>query len=173
MLQKAFVQVYTGNGKGKTTAALGLAMRAAGRGLKTCFVQFMKGREYGEHVFLERIPEIDIFPVGTTDCIRKEDVKVEHIAAASKGLEKGREVMNNGEYDILVLDEINVAVWFGLINESDVLELIDKRPEGLELILTGRYATQSVIEQADLVTEMKNVRHMYDLGIDARQGIEY
>jgi cob(I)alamin adenosyltransferase len=173
MLQPAFVHVYTGNGKGKTTAAIGLAVRAAGRGFKSAIVQFMKGQEYGEHLLLKRIPEIDIFPMGTPDCIHKEEINQTHIDAANRTFEFALSVMQDEKYQLVILDEICVTAWFGLLSEEQILQLVNSRPEHLELVLTGRYAPQALLEIADIVTEMKNVKHVYDEGIQARKGIEY
>ncbi|MGM0650635.1 MAG: cob(I)yrinic acid a,c-diamide adenosyltransferase [Bacteroidota bacterium] len=172
---KACIQIYTGNGKGKTTAALGLAVRAAGYGMKTCIIQFMKGKdnEYGEHKSLKKHNEIDFFLVGTNECIRKKDVNNEHIRAAKNGLELTKENMLNQKYDILILDEINVAIWFGLIDTKEIIELIDNKPDNMELILTGRYAPDELKQKADLVTEMNMIKHPYEHGIKARKGIEY
>ncbi|MCD4774146.1 MAG: cob(I)yrinic acid a,c-diamide adenosyltransferase [Bacteroidales bacterium] len=169
---KGYIQIYTGNGKGKTTAAIGLAIRAAGHN-KNCFIgQFMKGREYGELKTLQKIPQIEIEQFGITKCITKEEVSEEYKEKSKKALLKCESKMLSGKYEIIVLDEINVSVWFGLINEKDVLDLIAKKPENVELILTGRYAPESIIEKADLVTEMKIIKHYYDKGVNARNGIE-
>ena len=169
---QGYIQIYTGNGKGKTTAAIGLAIRAAGHN-KHCFIgQFMKGREYGEIKTLRKIPQIEIEQFGISKCITKEEVTEEYKKKSKKALQKCVSKMLSGKYEIIVLDEINVAVWFGLITEKDVLDLIEKKPENVELILTGRYAPESIIEKADLVTEMKNIKHYYDKGVNARDGIE-
>lgn len=169
---KGYIQIYTGNGKGKTTAAIGLAVRAAGHN-KNCFIgQFMKGREYGELKTLSNIPQIEIEQFGITKCITKEEVTEKYKEKSKKALQKCKSKMLSGKYEIIVLDEINVSVWFGLITEKDVLDLIAKKPENVELILTGRYAPESIIEKADLVTEMKIIKHYYDKGVNARDGIE-
>jgi len=169
---KGYIQIYTGNGKGKTTAAIGLAVRAAGHN-KNCFIgQFMKGREYGELKTLRKIPQIELEQFGISKCITKEEVSEEYKKKSKKALEKCKSKMLSGKYEIIILDEINVSIWFGLIKEKDVLDLIEKKPENVELILTGRYAPESIIEKADLVTEMKNIKHYYDNGVNARDGIE-
>ncbi|MBC2716326.1 MAG: cob(I)yrinic acid a,c-diamide adenosyltransferase [Desulfobacteraceae bacterium] len=170
--EKKFVQLYTGNGKGKTTAAIGLAVRAAGHGMKTYIGQFMKGQIYGELTALRNHPFITIEQYGDTKCIRKEDVTQKHMDQARQGLFKAQDAMLSGKYDILVLDEINVAVWFGLISVDDVIDFLSKRPDNLEVILTGRNAPAALIAAADLVTEMKEVKHYYTQGILARDGIE-
>ncbi|MFP4664657.1 MAG: cob(I)yrinic acid a,c-diamide adenosyltransferase [Bacteroidales bacterium] len=172
-MEKACIQVYTGNGKGKTTAAIGQAVRAAGRGLRVCIIQFMKGQAYGEHSSLKSIEKIDIVQAGTEDCIRKEEVEQKHIDAARQGLKIASAKIKSGDYEIVILDEINVAIWFGLIKLSDVMKLLNAKPDNIELILTGRYAAEEIISAADLVTEMKPVKHPYDQGLTARSGIEF
>ena len=170
--EKKYIQLYTGDGKGKTTAAIGLAVRAAGHGMKTYIGQFMKGQSYGELSVLKNHPLITIEQYGDPKCIRKEDVIEKHIEQARQGLEKIRAAMQSGLYDILVLDEINVAVWFGLLPSKDVIDILDRRPENIEVILTGRNAPQELMDAADLVTEMKEIKHYYTRGVLARDGIE-
>jgi len=170
--EKKYIQLYTGHGKGKTTAAIGLAVRAAGHGMKTYVGQFMKGWFYGELSVLKNHPLITIEQYGDENCIRKQDVAQPHIDRAVKGLEKVRRAMHSGEYDILILDEINVAVWFGLLTEKQVTDLLDARPGNVEMVLTGRNAPEAFIARADLVTEMKEVKHYYTRGVLARDGIE-
>ncbi|MGD2150447.1 MAG: cob(I)yrinic acid a,c-diamide adenosyltransferase [Desulfobacterales bacterium] len=170
---KRFIQVYTGNGKGKTTAALGLSIRAAGHGLKTYMGQFMKGQHYGELTALRDNPFITIEQYGDVECIHRNQVTQKHKAQAEQGLIKSRDAMLSGQYDMVILDEINVTIWFGLLTVKQVLEFLDQRPQSVEVILTGRYAPQEFIEYADLVSEMKEVKHYYhDQGILARDGIE-
>ncbi len=171
-LSKGYVQVYTGDGKGKSTAALGLALRASGHGLRTYVGQFMKGQHYGELEALRDHPHITIEQYGDVRCIRREEVTAEHIAQAHQGLERAREATLSGKYDVVVLDEVNVTIWFGLLAVEEVLALLDQRPEQVEMILTGRRAPQELIERADLVTEMREVKHYYQQGVMARQGIE-
>jgi cob(I)alamin adenosyltransferase len=166
------VQVYTGDGKGKTTAALGLAVRAAGHGLRTYIGQFMKGQSYGELEALRGHPLITIEQYGGTGCIRREDVTVEEVARARHGLERALEAMLSGRYAVVVLDEVNVAVWFGLLSTEQVLAFMDRRPDQVELVLTGRRAVPEVIQKATLVTEMTEVKHYYHDGVSARDGIE-
>ncbi len=167
------VQVYTGDGKGKTSAALGLVLRASGHGLRSYVGQFMKGQDYGELTALENEPLITVQQYGKEGCIRKADVTEEHRDQARGGIAEARMAMLSGRFDIVVLDEINVALWFELVPITDVLELLDRRPEDVELVLTGRRAPEELLERADLVTEMKSVRHYYDSGVKARKGIEY
>ncbi|MDJ0761826.1 MAG: cob(I)yrinic acid a,c-diamide adenosyltransferase [Myxococcota bacterium] len=172
---RACLQVYTGNGKGKTTAALGLALRAAGRGLKVFIGQFMKGTYYGELTGVDLQGDlIHIEQFGSAHCIPLRDPPhQEDINLADAGMKRSLEVLTSGEYPIVILDEISVAVHFQLISESDMLDLLDARPSHVELICTGRYATPSLIDRADLVTEMRVVKHPYDaIGLGARDGIE-
>ncbi|BCG46645.1 Cob(I)alamin adenosyltransferase [Citrifermentans bremense] len=173
-LTEGKVQVYTGNGKGKTTAALGLALRAVGRGLKVCMVQFIKGGgEYGEHLAAERLaPLLTIHQTGRDCWIYKDRLDPQDVAIARGTLNLARETLTGGQYDLVILDEINGAAWFGLITVEDILSLIKQRPEQVELVLTGRSADPRVIEAADLVTEMVEVKHYYQAGVPARTGIE-
>ena len=171
-LSKGCVQVYTGDGKGKTTAALGLALRASGSGLCTYIGQFMKGQVYGEVAALDHFPLITIEQYGDPKCIRREEVTSQHIAEAKRGLERARKALLSGDYDIVVLDEINVAIWFGLLDVQEVLALLAQRPSAVEVVLTGRRAPTELIACADLVTEMREVKHYYQQGVTARRGIE-
>jgi cob(I)alamin adenosyltransferase len=169
-----YIHVYTGNGKGKTTAALGLAFRAAGHGLRTYIAQFLKGQPTGELEAAKKLaPLIRIEQFGREGFITiKDGPDDEDRARASAGLGKAREALLSGQFRIVVLDEINTAVHFGLLPESDVLDLIDRRPAAVELVLTGRYAPASFIDRADLVTEMTGIKHYFDKGVKAREGIE-
>jgi cob(I)alamin adenosyltransferase len=169
-----YVQVYTGNGKGKTTAALGLAFRAAGRGFKTYIAQFLKGRPTGEVEAAKKLaPLIRIEPFGRKGFLTvKDGPEDEDITRAGAGLKRALEAMLSGDYRIVVLDEVNTAVHFKVLPEQDVLDFLDRRPAGVEVVLTGRYAPESFIVRADLVTEMKAVKHYHDRGVKAREGIE-
>jgi cob(I)alamin adenosyltransferase len=171
---KGYIHVYTGNGKGKTTAALGLALRAAGHGFKTYFGQFLKGQDYGELSAIQKISSlISIEQFGRKGFIHvTENPDKEDISRAQKGLEKCTKMMKSGKYRIIVLDEINVAVHFNLFTEKRIHDFLDEKPDEIEVILTGRYAPESFIQRADLVTEMKEIKHYYKKGIKARQGIE-
>lgn len=169
---KGYVQVYTGDGKGKTTAALGLALRASGHGLHTYIGQFMKGQRYGELAALRDHPYITLEQYGDVHHIYEDRVAPDDVARAQRGLERAREAMLSGEYDIVVLDEVNVSVWFGLLETEEVLALLDERPAKVEVVLTGRRAPDELIDRADLVTEMRMVKHYYEQGVVARPGIE-
>jgi cob(I)alamin adenosyltransferase len=172
MINKGYIHIYTGSGKGKTTAALGLAMRAAGHGMKTYIGQFMKGSHYGELDFLKNIREIDVEQFGTEKCITRQDVDEKHKQLAQQGLNRIKEILSDKKYQIVILDEICVTIWFGLVAEQEVLEIIDAKPLGVEMVLTGRNASATLIERADLVTEMQEIMHYYSKGIQARDGIE-
>lgn len=171
-LSKGYVQLYTGDGKGKTTAALGLALRASGRGLHTYIGQFMKGQRYGELEALQDHPFITLEQYGSPRCIRREEVTAKHVDEAHQGLDRARQAMLSGDYDLVVLDEVNVSIWFGVLETEEVLDLLDEKPEHIEIILTGRRAPQALIDRADLVTEMREVKHYYQQGVTARLGIE-
>ena len=171
---KGYIHVYTGNGKGKTTAALGLALRAAGHGFKTYFCQFLKGQDYGELSAIRKLsPLITIEQFGRKGFIHvTENPDQEDIDRARKGLERCTRMMESQKYRIIVLDEVNVAVHFHLFSENDIHDFLDKKPDEMEVILTGRYAPESFIQRADLVTEMKEIKHYFKKGIQARTGIE-
>ena len=169
---KGYVQVYTGDGKGKTTAALGLALRAAGAGLKIYIAQFVKGMKYSELESLKKISgSIEIKQYGR-DCFIYKEPDDEDIKAAREGLSEVRDIMNSGKYDIIILDEANIATYYTLFSVEVLLDFIRSKPENVELIITGRMADPKVMEEADLVTEMKEVKHYYQKGIQARDGIE-
>jgi cob(I)alamin adenosyltransferase len=172
-LSKGYVQIYTGDGKGKTTAALGLALRAAGYGMHTYIGQFIKGRPYGELEALSDHPCITIEQYGDVHHVQRKEITPEHVARVRRGLERVREAMHSGQYDLVVLDEVNVVLWFKLLRVEEVLALLDDRPLNVEVILTGRRAPQQLIDRADLVTEMREVKHYYQQGVMARQGIEW
>ena len=173
-LNPGLVQVYTGDGKGKTTAAIGLALRAAGRGLRVFIIQFIKGGfDYGELYILEKLPNIEVRAFGRGRFITQDGPGPEDIEEARKAMELAREVVRSGEYDVVILDEINVAIYFGLVGLEEVLELIRGKPEHVELVLTGRKAPRELVEEADLVTEMKEVKHPYRRGMPPRPGIEF
>ena len=171
---KGLVQVFTGNGKGKTTAALGTILRAAGHGLRIFIVFFMKGDyDYGEFSTLSRLPHVDVASFGFRHLTDPANIKPEEVEQARLALSAAREAVLSGNYDLVVLDEVNVALGFKLIELDEVVKLIKDKPPDVELILTGRYADTRLIEMADLVTEMVKVKHPFDKGIKARRGIEY
>jgi cob(I)alamin adenosyltransferase len=173
-LEHGLIQVYTGLGKGKTTAALGLAFRAAGQGLTVYIVQFMKGwPDYGELVSVEKLPNITLRQFGRPEFVDKDNPDPEDIRRAHRALDHARQIIFGGQYDIVILDEINVALDFGLIGLAEVLSLLDAKPEQVELVLTGRYAHPEVVKRADLVTEMLDIKHPYTEGVMGRRGIEY
>jgi len=173
-LKQGFVQIYTGNGKGKSTAAIGQAVRAAGFGLKTYIAQFMKEYPYNELNSLKKLSEwITVEQFGGDDFVYKKELPgEEELAKARKGLQSAKEKMLRGEYDLIILDEAIVAIYFKLIETKDIVEFIKEKPENVELILTGRYCPAELIEFADLVTEMKEVKHYFQKGITSRRGIE-
>ena len=188
-LERGLIHVYTGDGKGKTTAALGLALRAAGCGFCTYVCQFLKGQEYGElkaarwleagavaqrqrpPITIERFGQptfVRLSADGTGTTASEEDVRL-----AREGLAAARRAMEGGQYELVVLDEINVALYFQLLTVQEVLEVIDQKPEGVELVLTGRRVPDEILACADYVTEMREVRHPYQQGVRARRGIEF
>ena len=167
------VQIYTGDGKGKTTASLGAGLRAAGHGKRVLVIQFMKGRLHGELAAVEDIDGFAIEQYGRDEFVDPENPEQIDIELAGKGWRRAVEASGDEELDLLVLDEINVAVSFGLIGLESVIEFIRNKPARLELILTGRYAPDELIELADTVTEMKEVKHHYKKGIESRKGVEY
>jgi len=172
IIMKGYVQVYTGGGKGKTTAAIGLSIRAAGAGLKVFIAQFIKTGDYSEITALQRFSDlirVEQFGLGR---FIKGKPSVEDIEAARKGLEKVHAVLMAAQHDVVIMEEANVAVTCGLFSADDILGLIAIKPESVELIITGRGADLRIIEKADLVTEMKSIKHYYDQGIQARIGIE-
>jgi len=174
-LGKGYVQVYTGNGKGKTTAALGLAFRAMGCGLKTYIGQFMKGQHYSELDAAKMVPEfITIEQYGKNTFTKiKTPPDTEDINLAKNGILKARAAMLSGKYDIVVLDEINTAHFFHLVTLDEVLDFVTHKPDGVELVFTGRYVPPELIEAANLVTEMKELKHYFENGTKSRKGIEF
>jgi len=169
---KGFTQLYTGNGKGKTTAALGLAFRAIGWGKRIVIIQFMKKWDYGEVRTIKNLNNIELYQTGTENFVDINNPSEIDIKEAQKGLNIAKKYIKSS-IDILILDEIVVAAYFKLIKYNDIYDLIDERNKKLELILTGRGATKELIEKCDLVTEMKDIKHYYEKGINARKGIEF
>ncbi len=169
---RAYVQVYTGDGKGKTTAALGLALRAAGAGLRVFIAQFVKGMAYSELASLDRFADlVTVRQYGLCSFIRGTPAP-EDIAAAREGLGEARAAVASGRYDVVILDEANIATHFGLFAVDDLLEVVDLAAGNVEIVITGRRADPRVLERADLVTEMREVKHYYAKGVAARRGIE-
>ncbi|MDD5062941.1 MAG: cob(I)yrinic acid a,c-diamide adenosyltransferase [Candidatus Marinimicrobia bacterium] len=172
MGMRGFIQVYTGDGKGKTTAALGLALRAAGAGLKVFIGQFVKGAEYSEIKILRQLSEnITVQQYGRR-CFIKDQPDEEDIRLAQNGLREMRKIIQSGDYDLVIFDEANIAVYFKLFSIDELLHVLQNRPEKVEVVITGRRADPKLIEIADLVTEMKEVKHYYQRGVAARAGIE-
>ena len=169
---KGYVQVYTGDGKGKTTAALGLALRGAGAGLKVYIAQFVKGMAYSEHKSLARLSPAVVVKQFGRGCFIQDTPAKEDIQAAQEGLKEVKEIMSSGRYDMIILDEANIATSLGLFSVEDLLDLIRGKPKGVELVITGRGADPRVMEAADLVTEMKEIKHYFQRGVIAREGIE-
>ena len=171
---KGLVYIFTGNGKGKTTAALGAILRALGHGWRARIILFMKGNyPYGEFSTLSKLPNVDVSSFGFRHLTDPANVTPEEIEQAKLALSAAREAVLSGSYDLVVLDEVNVAIAFKLIELDEVIKLVGDKPANVELILTGRYAENKLIELADLVTEMVKIKHPYDEGMLAREGIEY
>ena len=171
---KGLVIVITGNGKGKTTAAFGQALRAIGQGYKVFVLQFMKGKKYGEFIAAGKyLPRLTIRMSGLDSFVMRDNPAAVDIELAQKGLTAAQKAINSGKYDMVILDEINVALDFKLIDLREVVKLIKNKPAGLDLILTGRYAPKEIIKLADTVSEVKEVKHHYKAGIKDRAGIEY
>jgi cob(I)alamin adenosyltransferase len=167
------VHVYTGDGKGKTTAALGLALRAIGNDLNVIMIQFMKSPQYyGEYEISKSMKNLTLLPMGRSCLVNAEKPQQEDYDAAEAAMAKAKESIHSGKFDLVILDEVNVAIHFHLIDKAKVLELVKARPPHVELVLTGRYAPKELIEVADLVTEMKCIKHPYERGVPAREGIE-
>jgi len=172
MNNKGFVQVYTGNGKGKTTAALGLALRAYGAGKSIFIGQFIKGKHYSELESIKNnLKEIVVKQYGL-DCFIVNEPEEKDFIAANNGLDEMKKIIESGEYDLVIMDELNIALYYKLFEINKVLEIIKQKPNHVEIVITGRYAHEKIIEIADLVTEMKEVKHYFNNGIDARLGIE-
>jgi len=175
MNDRGLIRVITGEGKGKTTSALGMAMGAVGKGLKVFMVQFLKTPDTsGEHVAVAALgPSFKICPMGRRGFIHRRGIEPEDRDMAQQAVEMVHVEMMGGSYDVIVLDEVNVAIHVGLVGEEDLLRIIDAKPPRVELIITGRYALPSVIERADTILEMKKIKHHFDRGIPPQEGLEY
>jgi len=169
---KGYIQVYTGNGKGKTTAALGLAIRAAGAGLKVFIAQFIKMGEYSEIKALKRFKDLITVEQFGTGRFIKDKPSASDIEIARKGIEKIKVAFTSGQYNVVIMEEANVAAKLGLLSVENILKIMDEKPKDVELVITGRGADSRIIEKADLVTEMKEVKHYFQKGVKARTGIE-
>ncbi len=168
------VHVYTGDGKGKTTAAFGLAMRAVGRGWRVLVIQFLKGRESGEVLAAKRLaPELVVKRFGSETFVSPTSPSEEDVRLAQEGLREAEEALTSGRYDLVILDEVNVAVSMGLLSEEEVINAVERRAKGVEVVLTGRNAPQSFIDLADYVTEFVEVKHPFKQGLPAREGVEF
>jgi cob(I)alamin adenosyltransferase len=172
MEEKGYVHVYTGNGKGKTTAAMGLALRAVGAGKKVFIAQFAKGMHYSElDSIAQFLPAITLKQFGL-GCFIFNAPQQADIDAANDGLKEVENAIHSGKYDVIILDEANIAVFYNLFSVETLIEIIHQRHHSTEIIITGRYATEEIINFADLVTEMKEIKHYYKQGVQARVGIE-
>jgi cob(I)alamin adenosyltransferase len=169
---KGYIQIYTGNGKGKTTAALGLTLRAVGAGKKVFFAQFVKGQIYSEVKALQQyLPSVEVKQYGLNCFIRQAPTQAD-IDSARKGFAEVSDIILSGKYDVVVLDEANIAIFYNLFSANELIEVLKQKPNETEIIITGRYAVPELIEIADLVTEMREVKHYYNNGVEARVGIE-
>jgi cob(I)alamin adenosyltransferase len=172
-LRKGYIHIYTGNGKGKTTSAIGLGIRATGAGLKVHMIQFMKGRKYSELKTIDNINNFTYSQHGRDKFVNKENPEQIDIDLAQEGFNYTKELLKSNKYDMIILDEINIAVDFNLILLDEVMKLIKEKPEKLELVLTGRYAHPEIQKSSDYVTEMLEIKHLYQQGIEARKGVDF
>ena len=172
-MKKGLVHVYTGDGKGKTTAAFGLVLRALGRGLSVCVIQFMKGQESGEVLALKKFSNAAVKQFGRESFVNFKNPSEEDKHLAQEGIEFAKEVVYEEKYDLVILDEINLAVWAELVMLEDVLEILENKPPSIELVLTGRPAILDFIEAANYVTDFGKIKHPFDEGEKAREGVEF
>lgn len=176
MLERGYIQIYTGNGKGKTTASLGLAMRALGHGWKVLVIQFAKGdsaTSYGEIVSGGMFPNLEIIQCGMDRVVYSHNVCMDDVREAKKGWEIAKEAIQSGKYQLIILDEINIVIDMNMIKVSSVVDALIHKPENVEIVLTGRYARPELVSIAHLVTEMKPIKHYFNEGVMAREGIEF
>lgn len=171
MEERGYIQVYTGNGKGKTTASFGLALRAAGAGKRVFIGQFVKGMHYSELDIIPKLETIEIRQYGR-DCFIKKEPSESDIRCAKEGLAEMAEILKSGKYDVVIMDEANIALFYKLFSFEELKQAVCNRADGVEVIITGRYAPQELIDMADLVTEMREIKHYYTKGVEARTGIE-
>ncbi len=167
------IMVFTGDGKGKTTAAVGQAIRALGHGYKVFMIHFMKGRDYGEFLATDKMQNLTLVRAGRDDFVSRENPDPIDVELAKNGFEKAEKAVMSGDYNLVVLDEINVAVDYGLIEESRVLDLLKSKPQHVALVLTGRNASPELVKMADTVSEVLAIKHHYETGADCCKGIEY
>jgi len=171
---EGLVEVYTGNGKGKTSAAMGMALRATGHGQRVRIICFMKGNyPSGEQTAMAQLPNVTFSKYGHQNFVDPKNVTLGEKEEARKALLAAQDAILSGDYDLVILDEVNVAIAWKLLELDDMVDLINKKPEKVELILTGRYADAKLVKLADLVTEMLDIKHPYDIGVTARRGIDY
>jgi len=177
VLEHGYIQIYTGDGKGKTTASLGLALRALGHGWKVLVIQFTKGDQgtcYGELASATKfLPNLDVVQFGLDRVVYSHNISLEDFKEAKRGWEFAKEAVNSGKYQIVILDEINICADMGMIKISEIKDLLLNKPANMEIVLTGRRANPELVALAHLVTEMKPIKHYFDMGVMARQGIEY
>lgn len=169
---KGYIHLYTGNGKGKTTVALGLALRAAGAGKRIFIAQFVKGMQYSELDALKRFPEIELKQYGL-DCFFVNEPTQKDINAARQGLSEITDYILEQKAEMVILDEVCIALYYHLVEIEEIMNLLKSKPEEMEIVMTGRYAPPELYEIADLVTDMTEIKHYYTKGIQARKGIEY
>ncbi|MCF4150376.1 cob(I)yrinic acid a,c-diamide adenosyltransferase [Dethiosulfovibrio sp. F2B] len=173
MRDRGLMHVYYGTGKGKTTAALGLAIRALGAGFSVGIVQFMKGYPYSEVALLEKLNGLELVQTGRPDYVYKGEETDEDLREAARGMEAARRFIYEEIRDLVILDEVSVALDYGLLKEGDLLELIDNRSESVELVVTGRYPSEAILERGDYLSEIVSRRHPYDRGVLSRNGIDH
>ncbi len=172
-LEHGRIQIYTGAGKGKTTAAIGLGVRATGHGLKVYMIQFMKGRRYGELNGIEKLPHFSLKQFGRDEFVSKKNPDQIDIDFAQQGLTFAKKIISEGKHDVVILDEINVALDYKLITLKSVLQVLETKPKHVEVILTGRYAPPELVKYADLVSEICEIKHPYTNGVLSRKGIDW